>query len=101
MPEFIVERAVPRGGSDDLPALAEACRPDDSSLQWLETVVTDDRLYCLYASDGDCHPGAVDPAGHGASLPVIGVRRVRAVIDPSTSRRDDGEEMPSSTRSTG
>jgi Protein of unknown function (DUF4242) len=50
--------------------------------QWLETYVTDDKLFCVYIADDEATVREHAAAG---GFPVEAVRRVRTIIDPSTA----------------
>ena len=51
-------------------------------IQWIQSHVTDDKIYCVYiAPDED----AVRRHAQQGGFPANRISRVRAVIDPSTS----------------
>jgi hypothetical protein len=89
MPKFVIERTVPNAGklsARDLHDLsAKSCRvlrDLGPQVQWVQSHVTDDKLYCLYIA-----PSADLIREHAVRgcFPVDSVREVRAVIDPATA----------------
>ena len=50
--------------------------------QWLESYVTDDKLFCVYIADDEA---TVRGARHVRRLPVQRGRRRRTMIDPTTA----------------
>ena len=60
MPKYIIEREIPGAGSltpQDLQAISQkSCsilNSMRSSIQWLESYVTDDKVYCLYIAPNE------------------------------------------------
>ena len=89
MPEFVIEREMPGVGSlaqEDLKhasrascAVLEAMGP---SIQWVQSWVTDDKLYCVYrAADED----SIREHGRRGGFPVNKVSQVRTTISPTTA----------------
>jgi hypothetical protein len=89
MPKYIIERELPGAGNltgDELQAISQkscevlvAMAP---RAQWLESYVTDDRLFCVYIAD---NPEAVREHARRGGFPVTNVYRVAEVIDPTTA----------------
>lgn len=88
MPKYVIERDLP--GAGNLPG-AELCAISQKSnevlatmaprAQWLQSYVTDDKLFCVYLADD---PETVREHAAKGGFPVTAVHRVSAVIDPST-----------------
>ena len=57
-----------------------ATMPDRA--QWLQSYVTDDKLFCVYIADD---PETVREHGAKGGFPVTAVHHVRTVIDPTTA----------------
>lgn len=87
MPKYVIEREVPGAGEATDADLRRAASESNSVLrdlgpgiQWLESFVTDDRIYCVYIADDEDvireHASCID-------LPATRVSRVRAMNDPS------------------
>lgn len=89
MPKFVIERELPGAGklsAADLRGVAqkscEVLRNMGPKIQWLESYVTDDKIYCVYLAENEKE--VFEHAKRGG-FPANKVSRVRAVIDPSTS----------------
>ena len=89
MPKFIIERYVPGAGKLTEEQLAQLSHASCSILeqmgpciQWVQSFVTDDKLFCLYIA-----PDAATIREHAARghFPVDSVMAVHAVIDPATA----------------
>lgn len=89
MPKFIIEREVPGAGKLSEEERHEASRASNAvrtelgadDLQWIESYLTDDKIYCVYiARDEDIlieHARCLD-------IPADRITRIRAVTDPTT-----------------
>ena len=51
-------------------------------IQWVQSYVTDDKIYCLYLAPDEA---AVRLHAHKGGFPANTVARVRSVIDPTTA----------------
>ena len=87
MPKFVIERELPGVGklSDDeirgISAKSNEVLAGLPSVQWQESYVTDDRLYCVYgAPDAEC---ILEHARRGG-FPANRVSEVCRTIDPTT-----------------
>jgi len=89
MPKFVIERDIPEVGklsSVQLQAIAQrSCgvlREMGSQIQWIQSYVTDDKIYCIYvAPDED----AVRKHAQQGGFPANRISRIRSVIDPTTA----------------
>ena len=89
MPKFVIEREIPGAGKltpEQLQGVSQtSCgvlRELGPQIQWVESLVTDDKIYCVYiAPDED----AVRKHAQMGGFPANKVAQVRAVIDPTTS----------------
>ncbi len=89
MPKFVIERDIPEAGSlssEQLQALShKSCgilREMGPEIQWVESYVTDDKIYCVYvAPDED----AVRKHAQQGGFPANRISRIRSVIDPTTA----------------
>ena len=52
-----------------------------SRAQWVQSFVTDDKIYCVYVADS---PETVREHARCGGFPADSVAAVRAVIDPTT-----------------
>lgn len=89
MPKFIIERTVPGAGaltSADLQGIAAtSCgvlRAMGSSIQWVESYVTDDKIYCVYNAESEAD---VREHARRGGFPADSVSVVRNRIDPTTA----------------
>lgn len=88
MPKYVIERPLPNAGAlsvEELQAIAqrsnEAVDAMAGRAQWLESFVTDDKLYCLYIADDSA---TVREHARAGGFPCGEVNEVRRVIDPTT-----------------
>jgi hypothetical protein len=89
MPKYIIEREIPGAGSlsqQDLQAISQkSCSILNSMgprIQWLESYVTDDKVYCLYIAPDEAIIRAHAEQG---DFPANRISQVRSVIDPTTA----------------
>lgn len=89
MPKFVIEREIPGAGKltpDQLHAISQkSCGVLESMgprIQWLQSFVTDDKIYCIYIAPDEA---TVRQHAQQGGFPVNSVARVRSVIDPTTS----------------
>ena len=89
MPKFVIERDIPKAGSlspEQLQAISQkSCgvlRGMGTQIQWVQSYVTDDKIYCIYvAPDED----AVREHARQGGFPANRISRIRSVIDPTTA----------------
>ena len=89
MPKFVIEREIPAAGDfspEQLKAISQtSCgvlRQLGPDIQWIESYVTDNKIYCVYiANDEDM----VREHAKLGGFPANKVSEVRAVIDPTTA----------------
>lgn len=89
MPRFVIERDIPGAGrmtKDELHAIAQAsCGVLSAlgpSIQWLESYVTDDKIYCVYIAQNEA---LVREHAARGKFPANRVSQVRSMIDPTTA----------------
>jgi hypothetical protein len=89
MPKYVIEREIPGAGNlsaDDLKAISQtSCgvlREMGPEIQWVESFVTDDKIYCVYVA-----PNETMVREHAAKggFPANVVSPVSTVIDPTTA----------------
>jgi hypothetical protein len=91
MPKFLIEREIPNAGSlsgADLQGIAakscDVLQKLGPSIQWVESYVTDNKIYCVYiAPDADL----VRRHAAAGGFPANSVSEIRTTIDPTTSER--------------
>ena len=89
MPKFVIERDLPGAGqlsADDLQSISqksvEVLDGMAGRAQWLQTFVTDDKLFCVYIADD---VAAVEEHAREGGFPCNQVNHVGTIIDPTTA----------------
>lgn len=89
MPKFVIERQIPGAGQltpADLKAISQkSCGVLGNlgpSIQWIQSYVTDDRIYCIYQAPDEA---LVRKHAELGGFPANAVMRVHTVIDPATA----------------
>jgi hypothetical protein len=89
MPKYIIEREVPGAGKltdAQLKGLSmksvEVLRDMGPKIQWLESFVTEDKLYCVYLADS---PETILEHAKCGGFPANKISKVRAIISPLTA----------------
>jgi hypothetical protein len=89
MPKFVIEREIPRAGElspAELHAISQkSCsvlRDMGPRIQWIESFVTADKLYCVYIAPDEA---TIREHARRGGFPANSVAEVKAVIDPTTS----------------
>jgi len=89
MPKFVIEREIPDVGNMSDAEIREASRKSVEALraigpqiQWLQSYVTGDKIYCVYLA-----PDEVTIRDHAkrAGIPANRISAVRRLIDPTTA----------------
>jgi hypothetical protein len=89
MPKFVIERDIPEAGSlssEQLQSISQkSCgvlREMGPEIQWVQSYVTDDKIYCVYvAPDED----ALRKHAQQGGFPANRISRIQSVIDPTTA----------------
>jgi hypothetical protein len=91
MPKFVIEREIAGVGqwpADKLRAAAEksngVLRQLGPEIQWLESFVTDDRLYCVYIAPNE---QLVREHAAKGGFPITRISQVRGQLDPTSAER--------------
>lgn len=89
MPKFIIERDIPNAGAlsaQDLQGISQkSCgvlNEMGPKIQWLESYVTDDKVYCVYIAPDEA---AVREHAEKGGFPANRISQVRTIIDPTTA----------------
>ncbi len=89
MPKYIIEREIPGAGaltSQDLQGISQkSCGVLSAmgpSIQWLESYVTDDKVYCVYIAPDEATVRAHAEQG---GFPANRISEVKTIIDPTTA----------------
>jgi hypothetical protein len=94
MPRYIIERTIPGAGKlspDELQGISQrSCsvlRDLGPQIQWIESQVTDDKVYCVYVAPNE---DMIRSHAERGGFPVDSIRRIRSRINPTTA--EDGPD---------
>ncbi len=89
MPKYVIERTLPGAGkltAAELKGISEksngVLQKMGPETQWLESYVTDNKVYCVYIAPDEA---AVRKHAEMGEFPIDKVEQVRSVIDPTTA----------------
>ena len=89
MPKFVIERNIAGAGKltkEQLQGISQkSCgvlRELGPQVQWVESFVTDDKIYCIYIAPDEA---AVREHARLGGFPADSVEAVRNIIDPTTA----------------
>jgi Protein of unknown function (DUF4242) len=89
VPKYLIEREIPGAGdlsSEDLRAISQkSCgvlRGMGPQIQWVESYVTGDKIYCVYIAPDEA---AVREHAAQGGFPANRVSEIKRVIDPTTA----------------
>ena len=89
MPKYVIERDIPGAGAlspHDLQAISKkSCsvlQQMGPQIQWLQSYVTDDRIYCVYLAPNE---EMLREHAKQGGFPANRISQVRSMIDPSTA----------------
>jgi hypothetical protein len=87
MPKFMIERTLPGAGKlshEQLAAITQtSCgvlKTLGPQIQWMESFVTDDKIYCVYIAPDEA---TVREHARLGQFPADSVQTIRTIIDPS------------------
>jgi len=91
MPKYLIEREIPGIGSMSPAELQGASQKSCSVLrglgpqiQWLESYVTNDKLYCVYIAPNEA---MVREHAKQGGFPANRVSEIKTIIDPTTAEK--------------
>ncbi|MEO6211087.1 MAG: DUF4242 domain-containing protein [Gemmatimonadaceae bacterium] len=91
MPKYVIEREIPGAGkltAEQLQGISQtSCNVLGElgpSINWVESYVTDDKIYCVYIAPNE---EMVREHAKKGGFPANKVSEVRAVIDPTTAEK--------------
>jgi len=89
MPKYVIEREIPDAGTmspEQLQAISQkSCsvlRNLGPQIQWIESYVTDNKIYCVYIAPNE---EMVRMHAQQGGFPANRISEVRSVIDPTTA----------------
>lgn len=91
MPKFLIEREIPGAGQlspEQFTAIAkkscDVLREMGPSIQWVQSYVTGDKVYCVYIAPDEA---AVRAHAQKGGFPANRVSKITSMIDPTTSEQ--------------
>ena len=89
MPKYIIEREIPGAGrlsTEELKGISQkSCgvlKNLGPQIQWMESYVTDDKVYCVYIAANE---EMVRQHAREGGFPANSISQIKTVIDPTTS----------------
>jgi hypothetical protein len=89
MPKYIIERDIPDAGvlsAQELQGISQkSCgvlSDMGTKIQWLESYVTDDKIYCVYIAPDEA---AVKEHAEKGGFPANRISQIKTTIDPTTA----------------
>jgi hypothetical protein len=89
MPKYVIEREIPEAGklsAEELQSISQkSCGvllEMGPKIQWVQSFVTDDKIYCLYIAPNK--EALLEHAQKGG-FPANSISEIRSVIDPTTA----------------
>jgi hypothetical protein len=89
MPKYVIERGIPGAGKlspEELQAISQkSCgvlRELGPQIQWVQSYVTDDKIYCVYIAPDE---QTVQTHAEQGGFPADSISEVKSVIDPTTA----------------
>jgi hypothetical protein len=89
VPKYVIERQIPGAGKLSAAELkgisAKSCgvlQKLGPSIQWVESYVTDDKIYCVYVAPNEA---MVRQHAEQGGFPANRISQVRTTIDPTTA----------------
>lgn len=91
MPKYVIEREIPGAGKlppDQLQAISQkSCGVLHNlgpQIQWVESYVTDDKIYCIYIAPNE---EMVREHAKQGGFPANKVSEVKTIINPTTAEK--------------
>ncbi len=89
MPKYVIERNIPGAGKlspeDLLSILQKSCSVLSKmgpQIQWVQSYVTDDKIYCVYIAPND---DMIRQHAEQGGFPANRISEIKSVIDPTTA----------------
>ena len=89
MPKYVIEREIPGAGKmspQDLQGASQkSCgvlRTLGPEIQWVQSYVTDDKLYCVYIAPNE---DIIREHASQGGFPANRISEIKSVIDPTTA----------------
>ncbi len=89
MPKYVIEREIPGVGGSPAEALQAVSQTSCNVLselgpqiQWIESFVTDDKIYCIYIAPDE---ELIREHAKRGGFPANRVSEIKTIIDPTTA----------------
>jgi hypothetical protein len=89
MPKYVIERDIPGAGQLSPEQLRQISQTScgvlnqlGPQIQWLESYVTPDRVYCIYVAP---NASLIEEHARQGGFPANRISEVKTIIDPSTA----------------
>lgn len=89
MPKYIIERDIPNAGAlttEQLQGISQkSCsvlRAMGPQIQWLQSYVTGDKIYCVYIAPDEA---SIREHAEKGGFPANRISEVKTIIDPTTA----------------
>jgi hypothetical protein len=97
MPKYVIEREIPGVGKmsgQELQAISQAScnvlRAMGPEIQWVESYVTRDKLYCVYIAPDEA---MIREHAQRGGFPANRIGAVTSIIDPTTAETTSGKTV--------
>lgn len=91
MPKYVIEREIPGAGKLTPEQLQNISQTSCSvlnklgpTIQWLESYVTEDKIYCVYIAPSQ---QLIEEHARQGGFPANRISEVKTIIDPTTAQR--------------
>ena len=91
MPKFVIEREIPNAGKlspEELQGISkksfEVLQNLGPQIQWVQSYVTDDKIYCVYIAP---NKQIIEEHAKKGGFPANRISEIKSVIDPTTAER--------------
>ncbi len=89
MPKYVIERDLPGAGNlsgDQIQAISQKSREVleklGPTIQWVESYVTDDKIYCVYIAP---HADLIVKHAQEGGFPANRISEIKRIIDPTSA----------------
>ena len=93
MPKYVIEREIPGAGNlspQDLQAISQkSCSVLQNlgpQIQWVESYVTADKVYCIYIAPSE---DMIRAHAQQGGFPANRISEIKTTIDPTTAETND------------
>jgi hypothetical protein len=94
MPKYLIEREIPNAGDLNLTDLQQIAQKSCSILkdmgpqiQWIESYVTDNKVYCVYISPDE---QSIKTHAERGEFPANNIAEIKTMINPTTAENNLG-----------